>query len=239
MLDDVNFLNKVTELHNLVCINEPILLIDIEGAILFAGNKIEDLTHIKVQELIGKNHLSALPLPNENISSINASIKKVVTAKTTQEFLSINLNHRSEYLILDCVIKPIINPHSGNVIAISVESRKLNAPLYLYKLLLFIESNQFILQQTIEHKDDLLTLREHEIAFLLFYCKSTKKIATILSNLYGKTITSKTISNIISEKLYPKLGVYGIDALVDKLQTFGYHNKIPVSFLTNLHLDLS
>ena len=238
VLDDDGYLNKVVELYSFIHYNEAILLIDINGIILFAGNKIQEIVNVDTKLLIGKNHLDILPLPQENINNINVSIEKVLSTKSTQEFLSINLNHNLEYLILDCVLKPIINPNTNHIVAISVESKKLNTSLYLYKLLLFFEKNQFNLVQNIEHVDNLLTLREHEIAFLLFYYKSSKKIAIIISNLYGKTVTAKTISNIISSGLYAKLQVYGIDALLNKLQELGYHNKIPVSFLMNIHLDL-
>lgn len=238
MLNDIDLLNKTTELYNLIYPNEPVLLIGMNDCILFAGKKIQAITNINTELLIGKNYLKVLPLPEENINNIKFSIEKVLLTKAPQEFLSINRNHNPDYLILDCILKPIINPSTDNIVAISVESQKLNTPLYLYKLLLFLEKNQFRLTQNVEHTDTLLTLREHEIAFLLFYCKSTKKIAMFLSNLYDKSVSAKTISNIISSGLYLKLNVYGIDALIDKLQTLGYHNKIPVSFLMNMHLDL-
>ncbi|MBP9743413.1 MAG: hypothetical protein KBD37_08645 [Burkholderiales bacterium] len=238
MLDDINFLNKVVELYKLIYFNESTLLIGINDYILFAGKKIQAITNINTELLSGKNYLDILPLPEGNIDNIKASIKKVLLTKIPQEFLSINLNHNPDYLILDCILKPIINCSTDNIVAISVESRKLNAQLYLYKLLLFLEKTQFKLNQNVKHTDALLTLREHEIAFLLFYCKSAKKIALFLSNLYDKSVTAKTISNIISGSLYLKLKVYGIDALMDKLQSLGYHNKIPVSFLMNMHLDL-
>ena len=238
ILEDITFLNKVVELYNLIYVNELVFLIDVNNTILFAGEKIQEVINCHPKTLIGKNHLDILPLPQENISSVNASIDKVIKTKSPQEFLSINLNHNHEYLILDCVLKPIINPVTDNIVAIGVESRKLDAKLYLYKLLLLLENNQINLNQHTPHIDPLLTLREHEIAFLLFYCKSTKKIATILGDLYGKSVTSKTLSNIISSGLYPKLQVYGIDALINKLHSLGYHTKIPVSFLINMHLDL-
>ncbi|MDQ5920313.1 MAG: hypothetical protein QG673_369, partial [Pseudomonadota bacterium] len=136
-------------------------------------------------------------------------------------------------------LKPIINPHDNCVTAISVESRQLDATTYLYKLLMFFEKNKINSSLKIPHCDDKLTLREHEIAFLLLYYKSPKKIATILNNLSDKPVSAKTISNIISGGLYHKLNVYGIDALIEKLYLLQYQNKIPVSFLINLHLELA
>lgn len=139
---------------------------------------------------------------------------------------------------MDCTLKPIINPSNNCIVAISVESRQLDTSTYLYKLLMFFEKNKVNSSLNIPHYDDKLTLREHEIAFLLLYYKSPKKIAAILNNLSDKPVSAKTVSNIISGGLYPKLNVYGIDALIDKLHALQYHNKIPVSFLVNLHLEL-
>lgn len=235
---DQKFLAKVVELYNLVHIDDAVLLINMENIILYAGNKVEEIVATSVDKLIGKNHFDVLPLPQENLIPIKASLQKVIQSKQYGEFLSINLNHHSDYLILHCIEKPIINPSTQNIVAISIESKKLDFQVYLYKLLMFLQKHTLI-PGKLKHQDKLLTLREHEIAFLLFYCKTAKKIAMILSQIYDRSISAKTIANIISTQLYTKLNVYGIEALIDKLHALGYHTKLPVSFITNMHLDLN
>lgn len=239
-LTDHQFLNKVVELFKLVYTRDIVLLIDVDETILFAGAQAEDMLDFPIEDLIGKNFMNALPIPEENIHDVQLSIKKVLKLKETQEFLSINFNHSNKYVMLHCTERPFINPATGNVVAISVESKHLGVQHYLYNLLEFISAGKMKPNTLMNmYKDELLTIREHEIAFLLFYSKTAKKISFILSELYSKNITAKTISNIISGTLYPKFNVYGLEALIDKLYSLGYHHKIPPTFMVNMHLDLS
>ncbi len=237
-MTDKQFLAKIIELYKLIYVNELILLLDLDGTILFAGDKINEITKLNSAAIVGKNHLQVLPLPEENLAKIIASIQKVITSRDTQEFLSINLNHSVDSLVLHCTLKPIINPISNNIVALSIASRKLNFPIYFYKLLMFTDTN-FNVNTEIKHTDSLLTLREHEIAFLLFYCKSVEKVAQILAALYKKPIATKTIHNIIRQQLYPKFAVFNLESLQDKLYNMNYHKKLPVSMLANLHVDVS
>ena len=242
-MEDKIFLNKVVEFYQLIYLNDMILLIDIDNIILFVGQKIQKLVDTPIGNLIGKNHLTALPLPQDNISNIVISIDKVIKTRARAEFLSINLNHDKEYMILHCIQKPIINLHTNNIVAISVESSPLDFAIDFYKLFMLANINHGIFEQIndnkIQHVDDFLTLREHEIAFSLVYCKTAEKIASLLSLLHNKTVSPKTIHNIIRQQLYPKFVVHNIEALLEKIYTLGYHKKIPASFLVNLHFDLS
>ncbi len=236
---DSSFLSKIIELFNLIYSDDPVILIGIDGIILFVGEKIQDITGISADDLLGKNHLEVLPLPKDNIDSILTAIDDVLKYKEQSEFLSVNLNHEIGYAILHCVLKPIINPSTHNVVALHVESKKLPLHIYLNSILSQISAKSYSDKCNQMNKDDLLTLREHEIAFLLFYFKSAKKVSVILSEIYGKSVSAKTIANIISFQLYSKFDVYGQEALLDKIYELGYHQKIPQSFLSNLFIKLS
>ncbi|MDD3266206.1 MAG: hypothetical protein PHC75_03380 [Burkholderiales bacterium] len=239
-LSDDSFLQKVVELFNLVYMNDAVLLIDAKGIILHAGDKIKEIVNLDAKTLISKNHLEVLPIPVENIPNIMKSIDYVFESKKSYEFLSINLNHNIDHIVLHCVQKPIINPFTHNVVAFSVESKKLPFHIYLNNFSLYL-NEQLLNKHSIDktHKDSLFTLREHEISFLSFYFKTAKKIALVLSRIYDKQISDKTISNIISSQIYAKLGVYGQEAMLEKLHSLGYQQKIPSSFLSNMYIELT
>ena len=236
-LNNEQFLAKVIELYKIIHANDVILLLNLNGIVLYTSNKVEELTGMTPSQVIGKNYLDSLPLPEENIPKIINSIDNTIKTRNTHEFLSVNLNRLApNAFIFQCILKPIINPNNNEVVAISSESRQFNSPIYFYKMLIFTQTKQV---SKVKHTDKLLTLREHEIGFLLFYCKSANRIAQILSTLYDKPISTKTINNIIRQQLYTKFEVYNLEALQDKLYNHGYHKNIPVSFLCNLYLDLN
>ena len=231
------FLTKVIELYKLVYMNDIMLLIDTNGIVIFISNKSQEVIKSNAEESIGKHYIEALPLPKENINKITESFCAVIKTGSTKEYLSINLNHTNDFMIMQGVIKPIINPETNDIVALSVESRRLNFPVYFYKMLMF--TSNALRTNKIEHSDQFLTLREHEIGFLLFYCKNANNIAQIISNLHDKPISSKTINNIIRQQLYAKFNVYNLDTLRDKLYENGYHKNIPASLLANTYIDLS
>lgn len=239
-LSDDGFLQKVTELFNLVYLNDAILLIDANGIILHAGSKIKEIVNLEASALINKNHLEVLPIPEDSIPNTLKSIDYIFQSKKPYEFLSINLNHNIDHVVLHCIQKPIINPSTNNVVAFSVESKKLPFHIYLNNFSLYL--NKQLLNHNSKkrvHQDSLFTLREHEIAFLSFYFKTSKKIALILSRIYDKQVSDKTVSNIISSQIYAKLGIYGQEAMLEKLHALGYQQKIPVSFLSNMYIELT
>ena len=61
----------------------------------------------------------------------------------------------------------------------------------------------------------------------------------MLSDIYKFNFSDKTVANIISAKLYTKFNVYGQEALISKIYECGYHQKIPLSFLSNMFIKLS
>ncbi len=71
----------------------------------------------------------------------------------------------------------------------------------------------------------ILTKRETEILYLLSLGKSPKDIASILSNIQKKSVSSATIGSMINKQLYRKFDVYNINQLIEKAQLM---KKIPL-----------
>ena len=65
-------------------------------------------------------------------------------------------------------------------------------------------------------KKIVITKREREILYFLSMGKTPKEIATVLSVLEGKEVSSGTISAFINKQLYPKFEVFNISQLVEK-----------------------
>ena len=81
----------------------------------------------------------------------------------------------------------------------------------------------------------LLTKREHEIAMLKYVGKTDLEISTILS-ASGSKVSEKTISNIIRNQLYPKLGVYNKHDLIKKIYNISVDKFIPRSLIATNQL---
>ena len=239
-LDDKQFLDKVLDLFQLIHKNELVLLIDLNDIILFSGNTITDLIHVTLNDIVNKDYKKVTWLPAENIKFITKSINNVIKTKQSSLFLNINLFHTYEYIVLQGTIKPLINHDTNNIVAIAVESRKLDFDLNFYKILNIIAKHKALKANTTNtHTETLLSLREHEIVFLLNHCKTVENATELLNKFYTKPISSKTVYNIIRQQIYPKFDVYNLDNLINISQKLGYHKKIPSSFLINLHIDLN
>lgn len=231
------FLIKTTEFYSYTYITDAVFMLDLNYQILFAGNGVAKLMARPAKDLLFKNCLEILPISKQSIKPLLATLDKMLYLRQPHEFLSVNPNYQEDLLILHCTEKPIVNPGTNDTVAISMELRKLDIPLYFAKIL---ELNSFpISNLTQDYQDHLLTKREHEIAFLLFHYPTSEKIAEIISSFSPKPVSAKTIRNILSQQLYPKFKVYNIQALIDKLYVLDYHKKIPPSLLVDQYFDLT
>lgn len=236
-MDNDEFLDKVIEYSNLIDKTNIKFILDSVDNVVWTGDGMALVIEIDLKDIIGKHYLAAVPVPLENQTPIINCINKVKTELHRQDFLSVNLNHEFDYLLLYGRITPLINPTNNQLVAISVESTPVEFTLYFANLLSHINPQPTLFLK--QYTDKLLTKREHEIAFLLFHTVNSEQIASILSLFAAKAVTAKTIRNIISQQLLPKLKVYNKPALLIKLRELGYHKKIPPTLLTNLHIDLT
>ena len=85
--------------------------------------------------------------------------------------------------------------------------------------------------------DEFLSVREREILYLHFHCKSAKEIAEKLSYIYNRNFSLHTIGKI-NQQLYEKFEVYNLETLLKVAQQNGYHKKIPLSLLSNHTIEI-
>lgn len=147
-------------------------------------------------------------------------IQKIVfTSKSVISFIDL-LPYGGKFTSYLVTYIPILHP-SGEVIAIqsfAVESRFFSHQDYL----------QVIIDQSKENKHlhlDKLTVRQHEIIFLLANGINQDQCAQILK------ISRSTIGNIIANQLCPKFGISGSNTklLAQMALNHEYHQLIPPS----------
>jgi len=233
-----DFLIKAIEYFTLLHQNSLMLLVDLNGKVLFVSNGLVNVFNLSDRHsLLNKHYLEINLAPKETLTAMRNSFKRVVASAETQKSLFINLTlSNPEFHALTCSESVLINPETNTIVAICIEFRKVEFPLNFQKILTMIPAK---INNNQASSDGLLTRREHEIAFLLFYCKTSDEVAKIISKFNNRPITSKTVRNIIRQQLCPKLQASGHDELISKLHSFGYHKKIPRSLLRNQFIDLS
>ena len=164
-----------------------------------------------------------------------------MTTKETQRMISANVNRpEPEFRILLVTHAPLINPDTNNAIAVKIQFDKINFPCYFHHLLLKSPKQFAQLTAVVSlNYDELLSRREHEIAFLLFYCKSVEQITKIINLFAERPIATKTVQNIIRQQLYPKFQVKNQETLIEQLHQHEYHKKIPSSLMFNFQINLN
>lgn len=238
---DQEFLFKVIDSYKLLHQNSLIILIDTSKNIVFASDRMIEVFNLDKDNILNKNYLTSGIVPEEIIELMGNSVGKVILDKKEQKSLFINVELRNNISqILICMKLPIIHPENGGVAGVCIEFREIETSLYFQnfqKILSIITPSAHI--GDFRGNDKLLSHREHEIAFLLFHCKTSNEIAEIISKFNKKSVTPKTIRNIIRQQLYLKLGVWQHDQLMEKLHGLGYHRRIPRSLLSNQFINLS
>lgn len=236
---DREFLKNIIALYQQ---DDYVMIIDRNYLVRFISHKFAQSINTTPEHLLGRNYLQSTNIPDEVKSSVASSIEHNLSCSHSHEFLNINLNREQEYRILQMRYNPLQNPQTHGVIAVVIEGSQLSSHTSLYNFVTYLIKNKSInstAHREMVKPDELLSKREHEIAFLLLFFRSPKKIAEVIRHISGDEVSAKTINNIISSKLFVKFVVYNIDALITKLHELNYQTKIPPSFLLNLHLDLA
>ena len=232
-------LTRVIQLFNLLYRKSFIHIIDLENRFIFVGDEMLDVANETRENVIGRTWYDVMSPHPDNIVSTELGIRAAISTRLAQHAITINVKrHETTQRILHVIQKPIINPATDQVVAVHIEFFKVNFPLYFHHLLL--KNPERITTRCLTYEQEgILTRREHEIAFLLFYCKSLDDIVEVINAHSDRKITAKTIRNIISQQLFKKLHVFNRDSLLEELHKLEYHRKIPSSLLSNPHIDIS
>lgn len=228
------YIRHCTQFHS----DSFMILLDCNLIARFVGNKYLAVGNRTRESVIGKHIHQTAPVPPENIEPSLKAFDKAISENKIVSVLIANLLHKTNdnIQIFGAHIHPICEPDTSHVVGVRFEFYKVKLSVFFHAL---IKGVVKVIDNGLPHNDDFLTKREHQIAFLLFYCKDYAEIAQIISQFNNSKVTEKTVRNIVSQYIYPKFGVNNKDSLIIKLQEAGYENKIPNSLLTNRFIDLS
>lgn len=213
------------------------IILDHEFKIRFAGKEYLKVIQKTAKETIDQHIHASTPIPEKNkLLSKIAFTDALATQKTKQIFIA-NLYHPyPDYYTLLLTFQPIVDLSTRQTVGARLEFIPANIAYFFHIL---VQTSEKIEANNLPDNDDKLTQREHQIAFLLFHCKDLHEIASIISLFNEKTITAKTVANIISRYLFAKFQVSNREELIDALAKHGYQHKMPNSLLSNQFIDLT
>lgn len=154
---------------------------------------------------------------------------KAMHNKTTIKYLLMDTAKNGQSLFLVITYAPIINPKTGNIVAL-YSSSKLVDTLNIW----FMLSKHYSKSAALIDKFDYpikLTNREKQVVFLFLLNLESNTIAEIISKIEGKKISKNAIDQVFKSQLIPKFSVFGRKALYEKLIDLGYYRFIPNNIL--------
>lgn len=186
-----NYANKINEIDKLVLING-----------IYYG---EENTTIKnnINKIFLTTKTQLLDNKNKIVGIIGASID--ITDRKEKELLKIEIEKQ----------KVIIEEKKKFKTLIDQMSQLINS----FKLTNLNDKIGNQIKITEKDKNIELTRREKQILYYISLNKSPKDIATILTVLENKQLSSATINSIINKKLYAKFNVHNLGQLIEKATT--------------------
>lgn len=229
-------LNEYIKYCELFYINSFTIVLDMDLNVVFVGEKYLNVINKTRQEVLGKPLYLTTPIPEHNRNLSKIAFPEAIQNKQTKQVFISNLYHPyPDSHILMLLFSPILNKED-NVIASRLDFTPVDISYFLQIL---INANPKITPCEIPSSEQFLTKREHQIAFLLCHCRSTLEITQVLNLFNTKSITQKTVHNIISRYLFVKFEVKTRSKLILKLFENGYDKNIPNSLLSNQFIDLT
>lgn len=199
---------------------------ELTGKVLGYQYRINDNT------LVGKRVPQDLYMPEYRKNITLNAIHECISTRKSVQILSFRMDREGEYKFLLITHRAIINADTDQVIAVHSEGVVPKIPLYYYKIQEIVANPNF--EQIAANaiiKDSFLTPREHEVAFLLFFCHNYEEVAHVINLARGTHISTAAVAKTVQRSLYKKFAVINLDALKAAAHKLDYHKKIPPSLL--------
>jgi len=234
VLNTQEFITKSIGLLQIMQMQNTVCVINSLKQIIFASNPMLELFKANDYQ---QSDSCAILLDYTQIDPILQYADVVLLTGMERSIININVESSNpEFRVTKVSYLPIRNPNNNSIAFIIIKIEKIDFPIYFHHVLL---ANPYKINKKYTFTEDkFLTRREHEIAFLLLFCKSKAEVTNIINLFTEKYITSKTVSNIIRQQLLPKFNVKNTDELLSRLYQCNYHRNIPVSLLTDTQIDL-
>lgn len=232
-----NFLKKYVEHCEIFYKQSFMILMDKHLTAVFVGDKFLEVAERTRESIIGVHIHGTAKIPSVNLEPSLKAFNKAISQNKIINLIITNLNRRNVDLhTLGAQLYPVQNPNTQEVVGLRFEFNQIKLDYFFHIVIKVLDKIEVSPQPD---NDTFLTSREHQIAFLLFYCKNTTEIAQVITLFNNKTTTEKTIRNIISKQLYPKFAATNRASLMNGLKEAKYDQKIPNSLLSNQFIDLS
>lgn len=204
----------------------------------------EDKVSAKVTNTRGGSYLGRKIYPDVSQAQWRSDIvakclSDCYNLRKTSKWLSLRFSRTPEYWLIILTYAPLINPDTDNVIGYKISGERPNLPLVFYNLEKIIQVSHRDFNLPDPETDDLFTLQEQAILFLLFHCENYQEISNLLTLIYQKKISKSMVAKIIIRKIYPKASVMNLPTLKKFAHDNNYHKKIPLLLLGEFMFELS
>ena len=217
LFEYITFVNKFKSNHNIMIIDLDMIILSVTNHNFFERYYVGFKEGVNLFDCL--KHLPLIDRKSKLYESL------IESKKVQGYFITQSINENNEHLIDRVYLSPILD-NDQELIGIELECVAMEG----LPLVNIIESDQ-----DYQLYLPLLTKREHEIAVLKYVGKTDFEISTILS-ANGSKVSEKTISNIIRNQLYPKLGVYNKHDLIKKIYNISVDKFIPRSLIATNQL---
>ena len=249
---DMNTLKKLIHFYSNLLDHRFCGLLSLDFYPLLENQIAMDLLKCSQQEFLQTKFNEHIYIPDEatrikTLELYTSVVEKQTKGDTLAWFFSKNNIFRPPW---KTEIFPIINPDSGNIICLEVKfnpiklnSSFVNKEVIIAPNLLQLLASQRAYRLTLSYNPCGLSIREHEILFLLCHDFRDKEITYILNTLSEKSLATATIRNTINANLFSKLSVVNRVQLKNIATKYKYDIQIPVLFIipnkaiTNVTVD--
>lgn len=164
----------------------------------------------------------------------------VIASKSPRKFLSVREFPEYPAKIFVVSWAPVINPATGNVVAVHANTHPLEVGNMSSVFARFYKYGDSRIRTHDLPPDSNLTQREKQVVFFFMLNFESQTIAELIAKIENKTISKNAIDQVFTKQLLPKFGVYSRKALYEKLQDLGYDRLIPHNILQDgFTLDLT
>lgn len=203
----------------------------------------EDKVSAKVTNTRGGSYLGRKIFPDVSQAQWRSDIVEKCLSdcynfRKTSKWLSLRFSRTPDYWLIILTYAPLINPDTNNVIGYKISGERPNLPLIFYNLAKIIQVSHRDFNLPAPETEELFTLQEQAILFLLFHCETYQEIANLLTLIYQKEISKSMVAKTIIRRIYPKAKVGNLPALKKFAHDGDYHKKIPLLLLGEFMFEL-
>ncbi|MDD3266563.1 MAG: hypothetical protein PHC75_05210 [Burkholderiales bacterium] len=222
-------LNKVLENYIGLCrsfkIGQTAIILDEKLKCHYLSNDLLELGFVK-----NFNNLSA---SSPNIAKELKNVCQQIIDKQLHHInLIATLALKDRAVVTELAINTLKDPDSKVIVGLVIvcwERLSTNPVLPLFNSTVFKDQELILISNSMKMFEfpPSLTDHDHMILVLLSLYKTHQEIASILSQIYGKTISKSNISSHISRKLFPLFGVINSSELINRVSGGGILYYIP------------